>query len=200
MKAKKLIGSMMKAIVGFVVLAYLALHTINFFQYTFPPDQVYYAYLGFGLTGLGAVAYLLVFLWDADTPMKRTISLIMVVVCGLGEILAASFGMRIEAWAKNGWVMTEADFSSMMLAIEVLAFIHLIALVLYVASEKIVETFSDKDQDGIPDGFDPIDNRSGQPFKRGKVQIPAPLATDTQEVHLVGQGNGKTADPTQRQR
>jgi hypothetical protein len=164
MKAKKIVGAIMKILVSLVVLAYLALHTINFFKYTFPADQFYYAYLGFGLTGLGAIAYLCIFLWDADTPIKKTISLIMIIVCGLGEVAAASFGMTIEAWAKNGWAMTEADFRSMLLVIMGLAFLHLIALVLYVASDKIAEMFRDEDHDGIPDYRDPVDNRTGQPF------------------------------------
>lgn len=178
----------MKILVGFVVLAYLALHTVNFFKYTFPPEQFYYAYLGFGLTGLGAIAYLCVFLWDADTPIKRTIALVMVIICGLGEVLAASFGMQIEAWAKNGWVMTENDFRSMMFAIQILAFIHLIALVLYVASDKIAEMFGDADGDGIPNYRDPDYKKSTQ------IQYAA-------DVPAAENKNGKHAtDPTSQPR
>ena len=186
MNAKKLIGNLAKFVITLVVLAYLALHTVNFFKFTFPADQFYYAYLGFGLTGLGAIGYLIVFLWDADTTIKKTIALIMVVVCGIGEVMAAGFGMQIEAWVKNGWQMTEADFQSMLFVIEGLAFLHLIALILYVASDKIREMFSDADHDGIPDWRDPIDNRTGQPFRRQNGRA---YAKDIEQT-----------DPTSRQR
>lgn len=152
---KKLVGALIKFVLAAVVLVYLGLHTINFFMFTFPPEQWYLSWLGFGLTGGGLIGYLVVFLWDADTQLKKTVALLMILVCGVGEVLAAGFGMEIEAWAKNGWVMTEQDFNMMLLAIRALAFAHFIALTVYMAGDKIGEMFGDHDGDKIPNFLDP---------------------------------------------
>lgn len=152
---KKLVGAALKIVIAAVVLVYLGLHTINFFMFTFPPDQWYLSWLGFGLTGGGLIIYLIIFLWDADTQLKKVVALTMVVVCGIGEVLAAGFGMTIEAWARNGWQMTQSDFDMMLLAIRILAFAHFLALVIYIAGDKIGEMFGDADGDGIPNWRDP---------------------------------------------
>lgn len=200
MNAKKIFGGAIKALITGVVLIYLALHTINFFEYTFPVDQWYYAYLGFGLTGGGMIAYLILFLWDAGTPLKKVIALVMTVVCGLGEIIVAVFGMRIETWAKQGWIMTETDFNSMMMAIQILAFAHLVALIMYFAGDKIATMFSsDADHDGIADWMDPVDNRTGQKFIRNASRLPQQqYQAETEQVNR-SNGNHQT-DPTNQPR
>jgi hypothetical protein len=153
--AKIITGAVAKGLLALVVLIYLGLHTINFFMFTFPPEQWYLAGLGFGLTGGGAIVYLIIFLWEADTVLKKWTALIMTFVCFVGEVLAAGFGMQIEAWARNGWTMTQTDFDMMLLAIRVLAFIHALALVVYVAGDKVGELFGDHDGDGVINAVDP---------------------------------------------
>jgi hypothetical protein len=155
MFAKRLIGKLFEIAIGVVVLVYLGLHTINFFMFTFPPEQEYLAWLGFGLTGGALIGYLLIFMWGADTKLKKTIALLMMVVSGVGEILAAGFGMTIEAWTRMGWTMTQQDFDVMLLAVRVLAFAHALALVAYVAGDKIGELLGDADGDGTPNFIDP---------------------------------------------
>jgi hypothetical protein len=152
---KKFIGKLIELVLAGVVLTYLGLHTINFFMFTFPADQQYLAWLGFGLTGGALIAYLAIFLWVADTDLKKTIAVLMMLVSGVGEILAAGFGMQIEAWARMGWTMTQQDFDNMLLAIRVLAFAHAGAMVVYIAGDKIGELFGDHDGDGIPNIVDP---------------------------------------------
>jgi hypothetical protein len=174
---KKIVGALVKVVLAAVVLVYLGLHTINFFMYTFPPEQWYLSWLGFGLTGGGLIGYLVVFLWDADTQLKKTTALLMVVVCGVGEVLAAGFGMQIEAWAKNGWTMTEQDFNMMLLAIRALAFAHFIALTVYVAGDKVGEMFGDHDGDGVPNWRDP---------DYGKAEPVTIKASETENVRQLG--------------
>jgi hypothetical protein len=185
MNAKKLIGSLVKIMVAAVVMVYLGLHTVNFFLYTFPPEKWYYSWLGFGLTGGGLIGYLIVFLWDADTPLKKVVALIMTVVCGIGEVLAAGFGMQIETWAKSGFTLTESDFNLMLLAVQVLAFAHFLALVVYVAGDKIKEMFGDADGDGVPNIIDPDYKKSSS---RQTTPKAAAYASETEQVQLVGQG------------
>jgi hypothetical protein len=182
---KKIIGAIIKLALAAVVLVYLGLHTINFFSYTFPPEQWYLAWLGFGLTGAGLIGYLIVFLWDADSQLKKTTALLMILVCGVGEVLAAGFGMQIEAWAKNGWMMTEQDFNMMLLAIRALAFAHFIALTVYTAGDKIGEMFGDHDGDGVPNIVDPD-------YKKSSSRQTTPLLTNSADTPQVGQGNGRT--------
>src|SRR5688572_22768831 len=122
--AKKITGFVLKFAVSAVVLAFLGLHSINFFMFVFPTDQEYYAWMGFGLTGGGAVAYLVVFLWEADTVLRKWISLAIAGLSFVGEILTALFGMRVEAWTRAGFAMTEADFDYMLLAVGLLALAH----------------------------------------------------------------------------
>lgn len=155
MQAKRFIGKIVEFVLGAIVLVYLGLHTINFFVFTFPPEQQYLAWLGFGLTGGALIGYLLIFLWVADTNLKKTIALIMMVVSGIGEILAAGFGMTIEAWSRMGWQMTQQDFDTMLLAIRALAFAHAFALVAYIAGDKIGELLGDHDGDGTINALDP---------------------------------------------
>lgn len=171
-KAKKLIGGLIKFTVGAVVMVYLGLHTINFFMYTFPDNQWYLAWLGFGLTGGGLIGYLIVFLWDADSDLKRVISLIMMIICGVGEVMAAGFGMEIEAWTKAGFVLTEQDFNMMLLVVRILAFVHFLALILYIAGDKVGEMFGDHDKDGIPNYRDPDYKKNKQNKQPQQKQYP----------------------------
>jgi hypothetical protein len=186
MKAKKFIASGLKFVLLAVVAAFLALHSINLFRFVFPPDQQYLAWMGFGLTGFGAISYLIMFLWEGGTVLQKSVSLGMAVICSIGEVLAAVFGMQIESWTKAGFTLTENDFTTMLLVIGILSIAHFFALITYFAGDKIGELFTDKDGDGIPDIVDPIDNRTGKTFVRGAV-----LAADTKQDRLLDQANAR---------
>lgn len=150
MTAKKFFSSALKFVLIGVVGAFLALHSINLFRFVFPVDQQYLAWLGFGLTGLGAIAYLLMFLWEGSTVLQRSVSLGMAFVCSIGEVLAAIFGMQIESWRKAGFALTESDFQTMLMVVGLLSVAHFFALITYFAGDRIGELFSDDDRDGIP--------------------------------------------------
>lgn len=199
MNAKKILSSTLKFVLIAVVAAFLALHSINLFKFVFPADQEYYAWLGFGLTGFGAVVYLVMFLWEGATTLQRTISLVMAVICSIGEVLAAIFGMQIESWTKAGFTLTETDFQTMLLVVGALSIAHFFALIGYFAGDQIKELLSDADGDGVPNIVDP-DYHKAEKSK----QLVKPVvvnAADTEhiidEVYARIKANG--ADPTVRQ-
>jgi hypothetical protein len=130
------------------------LKSLDFFYFTTPADQWYMAWLGFGLTGGGVIAYLLIFMWDADTPLKKTIAIAMLVVCVLGEVATAGFGLWIDTWQTGGWQLTETDFRFMVTVIQLLGFIHAFALIGYVAGDQLAEVFGDEDGDGVINALD----------------------------------------------
>lgn len=179
MGVKKLFGTGIKIAIGGVVAAFLGMHSLNFFQYTFPDEQVFFAFLGFGLTGGAAIAYLILFVVDADTPLKLVISLSVLVVSIIGELATAFYGMQVETWKKAGFVLTETDYQNMLWVVMLLGFVHAIALVMYFAGDKVIWMLGDADGDGIRDGWDKTDNRTGQPFKRSQS-----YAQDTERTDL----------------
>ena len=154
MNEKKILGGAIKILIGLIVFVFLGMHSINFFRFTFPDEQQLFSWLGFGLTGLGAVGYLIVFITEADTPLKRIISLVMTVICFAGEIFTAFYGIQVEAWQKLGFALTETDYQNMLTVVMILAFIHAVALVAYYAGDKIAEMFTDADNNGKWDGFE----------------------------------------------
>jgi hypothetical protein len=173
MKAKRFLASALKFVLLSVVAAFLALHSINLFRFVFPADQQYLAWLGFGLTGFGAIAYLIMFLWEGSTVLQRSVSLAMAVICSIGEVLAALFGMQIESWTKAGFTLTENDFTSMLMVIGLLSIAHFFALIAYFAGDKIGELFADEDKNGIPDAFERKNKKHNpQPAFAQTVQQP----------------------------
>jgi hypothetical protein len=197
MKAKKFLANGLKFVLLSVVAAFLALHSINLFKFVFPPDQQYYAFLGFGLTGFGSIAYLIMFLWEGGTTLQKSVSLSMAVICSIGEVLAAIFGMMIETWQKAGFTMTQNDFQTMLLIIGLLSIAHFFALIAYFAGDKIGELLADKDGDGIPDIIDPIDNRTGKPFVRQPKQA---YSAETEQMGQGSNGHKAVTDPTNQSR
>ena len=168
---KELIGVGFEALIAVVVAAFLALNSFRFWEWTFPPEQWYFAYLGFGLTGGAAIGYLVIFLWRAHTSLRQTISLVMLIICIIGELLTAGFGIQVEIWKKAGYVLTQDNFNFMTMVVQILGFIHSVAILAYYAGDRIAEMFGDDDRDGIP-------NYRDKDYKKGSNQRPA-YAKDT---------------------
>jgi hypothetical protein len=177
MTVKRLFGFAAKIIVSVVVLAFLGLHSLNFFQFTFPPEQWYYSYLGFGLTSGGVILYLVMFMTESDTVLKRFIAITMLAVSLIGELATAGFGMQIESWRTAGYALTESDFQFMIIGVQILSLCHGMAMVAYFAGDKIVTAFADDDKDGIPNAFD----KDYRPKSAPKF---VPNAADTELVKL----------------
>lgn len=154
MTAKAILSWMIVSGVILVVAAFLAMHSINLFTFVFPVDQQQWAWMGFGLTGGGAIGYLVLFLFLAHSKLQKVISFSMMVICSIGEVLAAIFGMQIEGWRKSGWELAQNDVQTMLMVIGILAILHFFALITHFAGDKIIEMFGDEDGDGIPNYAD----------------------------------------------
>jgi hypothetical protein len=167
MTVKKLFGGLVKIVLAIVVFAFLGLKSIDFFLFTTPPDKWIYAYFGFGLTGGGVIGYLIIFMWDADTNLKKFVSILMLGVCVLGELATAGFGLQIEAWKNSGMTLSETDFTNMVLAVQFLGFAHAAALIAYYAGDPIAKAFEDKDKNGVPDWMERKNkNQNNQPQRQ----------------------------------
>jgi hypothetical protein len=177
---KKIIGNGVKIVIAITVMAFLGMKSLNFFLFTTPLDQWYLSWLGFGLTGGGVIAYLIIFLWDADTDLKKAVSLIMLIVCVFGELATAGFGLQVDTWQKTGFAMAESDFSAMVFAVQLLGFFHALALIIYIAGDKIGAAFADKNHNGIPDGFE----RKHQNQQRPQNMPQRQFAEDEKQVKL----------------
>ena len=192
---KKLFGGLVKIVIAAVVFAFLGLKSLEFFMFTTPPDKELYAYLGFGLTGGGVIGYLIILMWDTDTVLKRFISLLMLGVCVLGELATAGFGLQIEAWKNSGLALTEKDFSSMVIAVQLLGFAHAAALIAYYAGDVIASAFADKNKNGVPDWMERKNKSQHNQPQQNRPQQPATQVynsdTDTAKTNTDGQGATK---------
>lgn len=131
----------MKGVVALVVIAFIGLLSLEFFQFVFPPEKSYFGYLGFGLTGGGVIAYLLILKYGSPEPLQKTIAMIMLVVSVIGELVVAGFGMQVEGWKSAGMIMLPEDIKSMILFIQLLGFAHAGALIAQVAGTDIMKAF-----------------------------------------------------------
>ena len=152
---KKILGAGVEILLAIVVIAFLGLKSLDFFTFTTPSDQWYYAYLGFGLTGGGVIGYLIIFMYRANTDLKKSVAIIMLLVCIIGELVTAGFGLQVNAWEKQGYTLQQSDFDAMVFSVQLLGFAHAIALIVFVAGDRIGEAFKDHDGDGIPNWKDP---------------------------------------------
>ena len=193
MTVKRLFGFAAKIIVSVTVLAFLGLHSLNFFQFTFPPEQWYYSYLGFGLTSGGVILYLVMFMTESDTVLKRFIAITMLAVSLIGELATAGFGLQIEAWKNSGLALTEKDFSSMVIAVQLLGFAHAAALIAYYAGDVIASAFADKNKNGVPDWMERKNKSQHNQPQQNRPQQPATQVynSDTDTAKLAQDGQGK---------
>ena len=173
---KKMFGGLIKIVLAVVVFAFLGLKSIDFFLFTTPPEKWYLAYFGFGLTGGGVIGYLIILMWDADTVLKRFISILMLGICVIGELTTAGFGLEIEAWKKSGLALAQTDFDAMVLAVQLLGFAHAGALIAYYAGDTIAKAFRDDNKNGIPDWMEKKQNNQNQ--QKGNQQPQRVFAND----------------------
>lgn len=182
---KKWFALGIKVILSSMVFIFLANSTIKFFDFIVPTDAgelAIYKYLGIGLTGGGMIGYLGLFLWDEGTKLKKTIALIMMVVCLIGELFTAGFGMQVAEWRRAGVAFDAQSVSYMLLAVQLLALAHGLALIGYFAGEEIAVAWGDHDGDGIPNMIDPD-------YKRAKV-VNKPAAQPAQAAQSVNPTSG----------
>jgi len=140
-RPKNLIAGAMKAALILAVAVFTGLLSYGFWSWTFPTELWYYAILGFGLTGGGAIVYLIELVWGNNSDLRKTITLIMMVVCMAGEILTAGYGIKLEILTRTAVTPTAADFRFMTTAVQVLILLHFVALIAYFAGDTIIEMF-----------------------------------------------------------
>ncbi len=141
MSGGEMIAHVAKFVIAVVVIIFLGIQSINFFNYIFPADQQIYSMLGFGLTGGGVMAYLLVLKFTAKSRLDKVVAACMLVICILGELATAGFGMQVEALSRQGIVFTKSDLDGMIWAIRILGFVHAVALVAMVGGVEFAEAF-----------------------------------------------------------
>ena len=130
-----------KIVVSLFVVFFLGIQSINFFQFTFPADQQIYAILGFGLTGGGLIAYILILKYGAKSRLDKVISVLMLGICGIGELATAGFGMQVEVFIKEGRSLTNSDLNVMIWMVRSLCLVHGLALIAMTVGEEIIEAF-----------------------------------------------------------
>ena len=189
----RLFAGAAKITIVLTVLAFLGLHTLNFFAWTFPEEQAIYRPLGFALTGGGFIAYIAIFKWTAKTDLQRFTAISMIVICGIGELAAAGFGMQVEAYKTAGITFTAEDIDMMIWAIRILGGVHAIALVLDFIGDDIGKAWNER---SVPVRNTVFDRRPApfnltyQPagFEPGATSGQSPTSTS----HIIGQDKAQT--------
>lgn len=151
---KKILGFGFQAALYLGVLAFEMIESANFFFFAFKDEQWYLAYLGFFLTSIAVLLYFYDFKFFADTKLKKTVALSMMILCAVGSVVTAGFGFNVAANQHTGFNFKPEEISAMTLAIQVLIGLHILALIVYNAGDAIYEAFTDDDGDGIPNFLD----------------------------------------------
>ena len=179
---KKWFAMGIKVMLSGMIFIFLANSTIKFFDFIVPTDAgelAIYKYLGIGLTGGGMLGYLGLFLWDEGTKLKKTIALVMMMICLVGELFTAGFGMQVSEWKRAGVAFDQVTVNYMLLAVQVLALAHGLALIGYFAGEEIAIAWGDHDADGVPNIIDPYYKRAKAANKTDQRPVTAQTVNTT---------------------
>jgi predicted Na+-dependent transporter len=156
---KKALGYLAITILVVTVSIFLGQHSVEFFQSTFAAENQSMGILGYMLTGGGFYLWMIIFLWMSNTQIEKATSLVMMVICLIGELATAIFNMYSRTMVDSGFALTESDIKSMYLLVGALAVAHGVSLVIKFAGQQIADAFKDDDGDGVPNVFDRKDNR-----------------------------------------
>lgn len=171
----KFFGHAALLIITIGVMLFLGKHSLNFFTISFTGEDELFAWLGLLLTSGGVIGWLLVFLYLADTTIKRGVTLIMMVIAALGEFATAGFDMYLNAMKlEEGFQFAPEEIRTMATLIALLGLFTGFALIAYVAGDYIAEAFGDEDGDGTPNAID-------KDYKKGKKH----MATNASETSAV---------------
>lgn len=112
-------------VLGIAMFIYLGYRTLDFLTFTFREDDVFFAYLGLFSTTVGAVIFAIIYsrsfyydrtsrVWRSD-EFKKTVSIVMTLICFAGEVALAVADMTIITAQKGGAVsMTEGELKTIM--------------------------------------------------------------------------------------
>lgn len=167
----KFLSGAFKVLLASLVIAFMGIHSYNFFTFTFSDKLQYFAWLGFGLTSVAVIGYLVIFKVGDGSDVQNGIAFIMMIVSLVGEVFTAGFGMQIESMGNAGIVLTKQEFQIMVYFVQGLGLTHGIALVLYFTFDQIVELW-------------PSGGTATNKNRQHKV-----VASDTKQVKLDGPKN-----------
>jgi len=171
---KKMFGMTAEILIALVVAGFMFTESMNFFYFAFPPEQQNVAWLGLGLTGGGMIAYFVMLkTGHANTPLKRYIVLGMIAVCTLGELATAGYGASVEMMKSANLTITPEGVKTFVLVIRILGLLHALALIGFLGGDDIAEALSDKNHNGIPDGFErkPRPQYNQQPMRQNGADV-----------------------------
>jgi len=172
---KGFISGLFKVLIAALVIAFIGIHSYNFFDFTFSDELQYFAWLGFGLTSVSVIGYMIIFKWGDGSEVQRGIAFIMMIVALIGEMFTAGFGMQLESMNNAGIVLSKQEYQVMVYFVQGLGFLHGIALILYFSFDDITALFSGQRV--------PTKNKAAN--KKQPANKPARvLASDTQKQSL----------------
>lgn len=183
---KKNIGYLGLGVLTIGVLLFLGKHSLNFFTFTFASSDKLYAWMGLLLTSIGAIIWLWIFKFTDGTRLQKTVALVMMFTALLGEFVTAGFDIYREAMLAGGFEFTPEETRMMSIVVSALGLLTGLALIVHFAGDTIIEEFKkDKDDDGIPDFLDPVDNKIVR--QNGKA-TPVTGGKETEHSFMVGRG------------
>ena len=181
---KRYLGYFMVVIAIVPVAMFLGMHEIAFFTNTFSKDNQALAPLGYMLTGGGVFVWIGILLWNAKSGMQKAVALVMICVCVVGALATALFNMYTNTMYDAGFELTKSDIKSMTLLIGVLAIVHMVALIMELAGEQIIQAWRDDDGDGIPNWRDKHDNRQDRNRPQQQQNQQRPVNQNANEVRM----------------
>ena len=215
-------------VLGIAMFIYLGYRTLDFLTFTFREEDAFFAYLGLFSTTVGAVIFAIIYsrsfyydrtakVWRSD-EFKKTVALVMTLICFAGEVALAVADMTIITAQKGGAVaMTEGELKTIMwltagLAGLVGAAVAVIKLTPRHPKTDPIMDMSDKDTDnnGVLDSRE----RGGKPVNvnaletkiaqleaalRKRDETPAKTNTDGQGATKHDKGGDNDPRPTNGQ-
>lgn len=201
-------------VLGGAMFLYLGYRTLNFLSYTLSDQDQIYKYLGWFSTTIGAVIFAIIWKrsfyfdrrsgeWRSD-EFRKTISLVMMIVCAFGEFALAAADMSLEAALKTGVVtMSEGELNTLILFTAGLAFLvggAVAAIKMtppHPRTDPIIDmSDQDADNNGVLDRNEQ-NNRNQNRNQSQRIPQPAPINQDVPRPELKPADNEQhEPDPT----
>ena len=94
------------------LMAYAAMRTLDFVQGTMPLEKQFWGYLFLLSTGVGAIIWLMVYLWLAEGAKQRGLAFMMGIIDLLGEMFMV-YADTVRVSADNGQLtMSQTDLQT----------------------------------------------------------------------------------------
>lgn len=182
---------------GGAMFIYLGYRTLDFLAFTFREEDVVFSYLGLFSTTIGAVIFALIWkrsfyfdhkaqVWRSD-EFRKTVALVMMVLCALGEVALAFADMSMITQIKSGLItLTEGEMNTFMWLTAGLAFLVGAAIAAIKLSPRHPRTDPQIDMSELDADNNGVEDRREAPRQRSRELRTAPqaLAKDTEAEQL----------------